>query len=342
MEYKNQFTGVRIDSRTESEKLKDYMFDEIVTSADAVHWMEKPQGELRTFPVQDQSNSGSCVAQTIKKMALIQNWLKEKSFLEFSATSIYTHRSNKPQGGMIGIESFEIWRNKGITLEALVPSNLMSNQAMDAMAIEPHEKQIGEVFKIGNHVGITEIGYLDLVASIIQRTGKGVMVWYYFNHDEWSKLVPTVNRKINLYAPTTSRHSVTAVDFALLPDGRKALLVEDSAHFGGLSRRWVTEDFHEQRNFFARYNMNFVYEIDDTTPPSDNPKIKKTLRFGMRNTDVVVLQDILKQKGFFPTNIASTGYFGAITKKSVAAFQKANGLVADGIVGKNTIKALYK
>ena len=48
----------------------------------------------------------------------------------------------------------------------------------------------------------------------------------------------------------------------------------------------------------------------------------KDLYFGLRNTDVVELQDALKFDGCFPTDVPSTGYFGSITLDSVKLFQR--------------------
>lgn len=65
-----------------------------------------------------------------------------------------------------------------------------------------------------------------------------------------------------------------------------------------------------------------------------------TLKYGMRGPDVTTLQTKLKNLGYF--NTTATGYFGSVTKSSVVNFQKAKGLAADGIVGKNTFAALGK
>lgn len=59
-----------------------------------------------------------------------------------------------------------------------------------------------------------------------------------------------------------------------------------------------------------------------------------TLRNGSRSTQVKVLQWLLNEKGFDCGT--ADGIFGANTLAAVKAFQKANGLTVDGIVGKNT------
>lgn len=62
------------------------------------------------------------------------------------------------------------------------------------------------------------------------------------------------------------------------------------------------------------------------------------LRQGARGSEVKEVQRRLKQWGYY--NGAVDGVFGAGTKKAVVAFQKKNGLTADGVVGKSTYQAL--
>lgn len=64
-----------------------------------------------------------------------------------------------------------------------------------------------------------------------------------------------------------------------------------------------------------------------------------TLKQGTTHADVQQLQTILKQKGYFK-DAQTTTYFGPVTKQAVMDFQKANGLVVDGIVGKQTYSKL--
>jgi cell wall-associated NlpC family hydrolase len=67
----------------------------------------------------------------------------------------------------------------------------------------------------------------------------------------------------------------------------------------------------------------------------------QTLKQGKTHSDVKELQSILKNKGFFKHSETTT-YFGPVTKKAVMDFQRANGLVVDGIVGKNTYGKLLE
>lgn len=60
----------------------------------------------------------------------------------------------------------------------------------------------------------------------------------------------------------------------------------------------------------------------------------KTLRGGSTGTQVKVLQYLLNRQSYAAGK--EDGIFGANTLAAVKAFQKANGLTVDGIVGKNT------
>jgi len=319
-------SGANIDTRSEKERNKDYKIEELVTSFTPVNWVEKDASEIRRFPIFNQDGSGSCVAQTMAKMVGIMYWLKNNNYIHFSATDVYQKRSNKPSSGMNGVDVFEI-AQEGITLEQLVPSQSMTDQQMDGIKIEDYKEDVGKIFKIGNYV-ILPVKDIDTIASIIQVTEKPVMVWFYFTHNEWDKNVPEIaDHALDIVGPTTGRHSVTAVDFTL-HNGKKALVIEDSwgpTHGNG-GQRIITEDFFKERNFFSAYTMNFKF---DELPEETKPKhtFNTDLDFGQTNDEIKVLQDVLKYEGLFPVNVESTGYFGAITKKSVGEFQVRYGVV---------------
>jgi len=62
------------------------------------------------------------------------------------------------------------------------------------------------------------------------------------------------------------------------------------------------------------------------------------LRYGDSGSGVTNLQSLLGSNGY---SVPVTGYFGSITEQAVISFQQASGLVADGIVGSNTLAALH-
>ena len=334
------YQGALLDTRTEAEKLKDYKFEEIVSSAAPVDWKEKKESTWRKFPIFDQDGSGSCVAQTMAKLLGILYWLANGIYVHFSATHIYQRRFNKPTGGMSGDDVFKI-AAEGVTLEELVPSQKLSDSQMDAVVIPEYKKKVGEVFKISKNWIALPIKDVEAVASVIQQTGKGIMLWFYFKHDEWDKDPNVKYADLELSAQSTSRHSVTGVDFTLYK-GKKAIVIDDSwgpKAGNGAGQRVIDEDFFRARNWVARYPMNFQFaESSDPNKPvyffKNDLKFSQTVTYG--NPDVVALQNCLKYLGLFPVNTESTGYFGAITKKGIQEFQKRFGLPPDGVVGAAT------
>lgn len=61
-------------------------------------------------------------------------------------------------------------------------------------------------------------------------------------------------------------------------------------------------------------------------------------KVGSKEAKVVAIQRCLKDKGYLKGKV--DGYFGPMTKKAVTSYQKANNLIADGIVGTRTAQKL--
>ncbi|MCR2045176.1 N-acetylmuramoyl-L-alanine amidase [Anaerosalibacter massiliensis] len=73
--------------------------------------------------------------------------------------------------------------------------------------------------------------------------------------------------------------------------------------------------------------------------PGNSAPITSLLRRGSRGSEVVTLQSRLNELGYNAGK--ADGIFGGGTYNAVVSFQRANGLSADGIVGKNTVNKLY-
>ena len=75
------------------------------------------------------------------------------------------------------------------------------------------------------------------------------------------------------------------------------------------------------------------------TPDPSLPTAEPVLRTGMTGENVKNLQSRLYTLGYYTAEI--DGQYGAATKEAVTAFQRLNGLDADGIVGAETRQVLF-
>lgn len=310
------FPGALIDERPVAAVERDYDIREMVAGFAPVQWVETPAANIRQFPVQNQNQQNSCVAQTRRKLYRILFKVNRNIDLDFSSSYAYRKRSNYPDAGMGADDAIRISR-EGITLEALLPSNQANDTEANKVKLEQYQIDVAQDFKIPNEVKFVA-GDLEPVASTIQKTRKGVMVWFYFTAAEWSREVPIIITP-GLNPVAALRHSVTAVEPAMY-NGKKGVWIEDSAHFGGLARRFITEEFFKARNFWASYPINFVFE-----PGADNKpqhRFDVDMRLGENSAEVKALQECLQYDGCFPANTDATGLYGGITAAAVLKFQK--------------------
>lgn len=323
--------GALPDTRSpEQAKAEDVHVSEVVASAVAVDWKEIAPEAVRTFGVQDQNGKSDCVAESRRKIKRILFNVNKGIDLDFSAVAFYRKRSNFPGGGMIAADAISLDANGGMTLDKFVPSDVLTHEAeANALVPDKYNDDVAKVFAVqGNEVIFTP-GDLDTPAGTIQKTRKGVMMWFYFTAREWAQLVPTVVD--DLWSPQDPRslnHSVVGIESALF-NGKEGVWIDDSAHFGGLSRRFITREFYQERNWYASYPMAFRFE-PLLTP---RPKYIATTKS---------LQDCLKYEGVFPTNIDSTGVYGPVTTQAVRDFQKKYQMDPVGTVGPLTTVKLHE
>lgn len=77
-----------------------------------------------------------------------------------------------------------------------------------------------------------------------------------------------------------------------------------------------------------------------TPTPTPTPDKKPTLKRGSKGEYVRMAQTLLFEKGYDLGKSGIDGDFGKATEAAVKAFQKDNGLTADGIIGEKTWNAL--
>lgn len=92
---------------------------------------------------------------------------------------------------------------------------------------------------------------------------------------------------------------------------------------------------------WARLNVD--YEAPAQGESEENPgggETRRTLRAGMSGEDVQDVQRTLLSLGYDLGASGMDGRFGSATRAAVTAFQRANGLAADGVVGPATWQML--
>lgn len=88
------------------------------------------------------------------------------------------------------------------------------------------------------------------------------------------------------------------------------------------------------------YHDAFFDVVNSQTTSFNSSMITPTIAEGARGEKVSLVQQALKQAGYFTEEV--TGYFGNITKNAVSAFQKANALENVGAVGPKTAELLNR
>lgn len=170
------------------------------------------------------------------------------------------------------------------------------------------------------------------IAKAIDGSVAGVLCRYGCQSNWWtpSWLPKDINPLRN--APPTSGHAIimNAFDYSV------PLMQKLSNTWGTL---WCKEGNADIN--FENYKPTEVW-ADLDSEPIIAFKFMNTLRYQQTNNDVKMLQEVLKRLGFFPATVSTTYFFGNVTLKAVKDFQKARGLVVDGIVGPVTRGELNK
>jgi hypothetical protein len=292
---------------------------------------------LGDFPIFDQEQSYTCGAQTIAKILGIECLLRYKKFVLFSVRDIYTKRKNYPNGGMWAVDMFTIGAT-GVSLDQLMPTEKKSeenyNNSKDRTKID---ERIAEKFSDVEFPFIEKYNpSIDDIASMLQ-SGHPVALLVRWEYDEWDKPYPSVNQD----SKETYGHFICATGYEN-KSGIKYIVIEDSwgKNKGENGKRYLSEGFIKAHCKSALSYREFVFE---ETSEKTNYEFTKDLTIGSEGEDVLALQKILQEKGFFPANIIPTGKFYGITRQAVKDYQSANGITpAEGYFGPITRDKIKK
>lgn len=308
------YDGLQLDIRSSSEKEKDWFAIEVYSPDTMLPaFREVGENEWRKYQKRYQDGSGSCVANTVAKMFEVRKQLSTGQSIKFSHAPIYKKRSNKPSVGMIGVNALEIACDTGTCREVDMPSEGLNDKQLDALALPTNFEQLNNDLKPSAFLQNPK--NFDYVAATVEKFGCA-MVWVETDYASWCKDIPTP------FAPKRGevRHSITAVD-AVTYNGVQYLVIEDSwGEFGIFhGQRLITREMFNDAVIFGAIFTDFMFNITDHISYPFNT----IMRFGEKSAEIVRWQKYLQSKGFFPTNVECTGYYGNVTRKATLNFQTA-------------------
>lgn len=293
-----------------------------------------------SLPTKDQNGSGSCGGQAWAYYAQILEAIVTGSFEERSAKYIYA-QTNAPGGGSAGRPNCEIFVNQGVAYETkclsyengLPPSEAFMIRAQDITQEARDNAALSKSLAYSN-----VRNNIDDVAQAIEANNGVIIGVRGQNNGTWYTEFPK---------------KPTSLDWGHWVYAGKAKRINGVKHIGFKNSwgdaagvkgwQWLSEDW-----FGDSIGWNpIIFSIwtNSSNPDWSNEDFNHTfntnLRLGDKGDEVVALQKGLRKLDCFPKNVKATGYFGNVTKNSVATFQtKYNITPAAGYCGPITRKKL--
>lgn len=300
------YTGDLQDNRKPKDQLKDFSSEEVdlgikyVSPATAKKNADK-------YIERNQFSTSSCVPSSICNAL----WNTEK--VDLAQEPNYRQRSNFPEEGCYWVDQLDLAVNYGMNKRDEV-KEVKTEKEANNFVITDDLKELAKVHKQKSYVFNT--GFDDIIRAL--NNDYPVVFSIGSNSKEYANAKPKV-----IGGTFTIYHAICGIPNTGTKD---SFWITDSSHFGKVVKREITREFYEARKrFWGAYFIDLDYEEKPEWVIPDGYKgstFNRDLTVGMRGSDVVALQDILKANGLFPKNIGSTGYFGGITRQAVKDFQK--------------------
>jgi len=259
----------------------------------------------------------NCVAFSKAKQVSIELQNQTGSWIDFSPSFIYKRRQNQGMGMWVA-DANDIVVKQGTTLEAVMKSQNLTEDQINKVK----ESKVATAFAGGVKEACQSYFYLpisiDAMANVLDNHAVSLLL--FAEPDEYTEM-PVARHEYLTYETAKIKHEVTAVDY-FIKDGQRCLWIEDSwgEGMGQGGRRIFTEDFILKRVRTADYFDRFILDEPNDTPYN----FYQDMKFGDKGDQVILLQNFLKDRGFFPINQLSTGNYYHITAKAVLEWQLAN------------------
>lgn len=340
------FTGLLADNRPAALREKDYGSVELAQAAGAIAWIKKSEDQLRKYPIWNQWATSACVGFSFSKMLAIEIYRITGVWVDLSPAFLYQLRANKNMGNGLGMFSYnaaELTINKGITIDALMPSaNLatMTEQYINSIPSNRVAEAVAQAMADAAESYLYLPKSMDAVAAIIDQQ-KAVSFTLFANFDEYNSEVPLVKAQSLTYAEAPIQHRVTFTERNKDDVLGNVLIMDDSWGLGNGKggRRKITEDFFYKRISEPLYLDAFTLNPQSSNKPkvhltvplefiplNANKEISDLAKNAAQLADVKKVQDVLRYEGFYPADKASTGYYGAVTATGVDKYQRKYGV----------------
>ena len=329
----NSNLGVLADTRTDSAKEFDYKHEELFSSSVPVYLPNQAAATtyVGRFPIDDQQGTSSCVAHGKVLVMSIFNFLQgitKGSFVQLSSMFIYRNRANYAGEGMIPSSANMQTIKQGAPIYADLPTPA-TEAAANALSISPAVTAAAKQFSSGKWVQLIDPTDIDTIAFVSNSLLLPLNILIFATYEEWSKeTVEILSPDLVQGSPdATVSHCITVLPNSAYtdPNGKKYVVIQDSALFGGFSHRFVSEDFIKARTYECDY-MIAMGNVPALVKPKVN--LEADLSIGATGADVTALQQVLQYMGYLPNVVAGapftpTGYYGGLTKNAVLALQNA-------------------
>lgn len=322
-----EFTGIIDDPLLDPRVINGWSIDEVLPQAAVLDWKVKDMSQVVQYPIWNQASTGACVAFAKAKQISIKIFEMTGVWIDFSPASIYQLRTDNTKPGMHIANANDIANNIGVTLEALMKSQNLTEAQINAVK----RTKVADMFAKAIAEAVVRYLYvpvdIDRIAQVIESK-KAVSLLIFATRDEYARMTPVVLNPNLTYENAPIRHEVIGVDYFLDANGVKKIFINDSSHFGGIPVRELTESFLLKRCRLADAIDLFTFEpgVDPDVPHFVFTRDLQLAPTFTVDQDVIALQNILKYEALFPSNQASTGWYGPLTQKSVGQFQLKYGL----------------
>lgn len=310
------YTGANPDPRSSAQKMTDYLHEERLMPAGSGIPYGNTQISQSPFFYENQNSTSSCEPHGIGLALAIERFKETGVYQRLSWLFNYRLRSNYPGEGCFLQNVFANYQAKGAPAYTELPDVQTEDQA-DDIVITPQMYTDATVFAGLEYFQVQTPNNIDTLNAIAEQ-GHAVAITIYATYQEWAQQYPTIiDASLSITAAAVNHCICILPNSGFMLNGKKYLVIQDSAWFGNYMLRYISEDFIKARVYGAGY-------WDKVSVMGSGPHpvhvFTNVLAVGMRSNEVQLMQQLLISEGLLPNDCA-TGYFGGLTLAGVHAFQ---------------------